>query len=171
MKPKNKSAEAEKTDPAKKRKKLRPAVKTAIYFAVLILINLFIVNITFVSGRSMEPTLRDGQIALVLKVGSSYKTGDIVITDRKNPLDAHLVKRVIAAEGQHLVIRDQEILVDGKKLEEPYLEGPCTYEEDMDLIVPEHSLFLMGDNRAESVDSRKIGAVDTDRIIGRLILY
>ena len=160
----------ENASPSPKRR-IKPFVKTMIYFALLILVNLLVVNITFISGESMTPTLRDRQIALVLKAGRHDRPGTIVITDRKNPLEAHLVKRIIATEGQHLVIRDREIYVDGEKLEEPYLAEKITYEEEIDMIIPAHSLFLMGDNRAYSVDSRQIGVIDTKNIIGQLILY
>lgn len=146
-------------------------IKTAVFFLVLILINLFVVNITFISGESMLPTLKDKQIALVLKMGSSYECSDIVVTTRNNALHSHLIKRVIATEGQHLVIQDRDVYVDGVRLNEPYVAKNVSYANEIDTIIPPGMLFLMGDNRLHSVDSRKIGVIPSDEVIGKVILY
>ena len=142
-----------------------------MYFAVLIFINLFLVNITFVFGESMVPTLKDKQIALVLKVGTDYKYNDLVITNSQNPLGTHLVKRVVAVGGDHLVMDGHQIFLNGELLQEVYLAEEATYAERLELTVPEKSVFLMGDNRNFSKDSRDIGPIPVSDIIGKLILY
>ena len=142
-----------------------------MYFAVLIFVNVFVMNITFVFGESMLPTLNDRQIGLVWKVKTQYDRCDIVITNTENPYETHLIKRVIGIEGDHLEIRNSQVYVNGRLLQEEYLAERPEYGKEIDLIVPENTVFLMGDNRNHSRDSRHIGPIAVDNVIGKLILY
>ena len=119
----------------------------------------------------MTPTLQDKQIALVLKINKSYQRGDIVITDRSNAFKTHMVKRVVAIGGDHLIIRDQQVYCNGQILAEDYLAEKPQYREELDLVLPPRTVFLMGDNRNYSKDSRDIGPIPVDSIIGKLIVY
>lgn len=145
-------------------------VGTVIFFAVLILFNLFVMNVSFVFGDSMENTIKSGSIVLVNKLARDFKYSDIVITDRKNPLEAVLIKRVIAAGGQRLEIKNNSVYVDGVELDEEYLPEPMEYDGSIDIVIPDGEVFLMGDNRNFSRDSREIGCIPIKNIKGKVIL-
>ena len=127
-----------------------------------------------VDGRSMMPTLHDQDRMLVNKIG--YKIGDpkrfdIVVFHATEEKD--YIKRIIGLPGDHIEYRDDILYINGEKFEEPYLEpykqelidGPLTDPFSFD-IVPEGYLFVMGDNRRESKDSRHIGPVSIDEVLG-----
>ncbi|MEG0578226.1 MAG: signal peptidase I, partial [Bacilli bacterium] len=76
-------------------------------------------------------------------------------------------KRVISLPGEHIVIKDGEVFIDGKKLNENYLHGVNT-DGNIDMIVPQNHIFTMGDNRPNSGDSREIGTINIDDVIGKV---
>jgi len=121
-------------------------------------------------GTSMTPTLSEGNIVLSLK-GSSFKTGDVIALYYNNKI---LVKRVIANSGDWVDI-DQEgnVFVNGQLLDEPYLTEKAFGECDIKLPyqVPESRVFVMGDHRSTSVDSRStaIGCVSEEQIVGKIV--
>ena len=80
-----------------------------------------------------------------------------------------LVKRVIATEGDHLVIKDFKVYVNGNLVDEPYIQNQYT-SGDIDIIIPENKIFTMGDNREKSLDSRynEVGLVDEDDLMGKV---
>lgn len=132
-----------------------------------------------VDGESMRETLQDGDL-LVAAVGplrGEYRAGDILIVARR---DFHggepIVKRVVALEGQTVDVDFDAgvVYVDGRALSEPYIREPTWTPEGtaFPLTVPEGCLFLMGDNRNDSEDSRSaaLGPVDRRCVIGRVVL-
>lgn len=151
---------------------------------VAMVIKTFLIQAFFIPSQSMETTLDVGDRVLVNKL--SYRLhevnrGDIVVFERPEAEATDgikdLIKRVIALPGERLVIRDNTIFIDGKRLEEPYLDpgtvttnGPaspwrCTDEEPC--VIPEGEVWVMGDNRPNSRDSRYFGPIDEDAIVGR----
>ena len=138
-----------------------------------IFITLFIGRVTGVDGQSMYPTLEDGDRVIVSNISSSHENGDIIVFLSEN-FDNPLVKRVIAAEGQTVDIIPQtgQVIVDNVILEENYInEGTYTiYDVKFPVTVPEGCVFVMGDNRNYSTDSRssKVGMVDIRSIIGKV---
>ena len=121
-------------------------------------------------GNSMSPTLQEGQIVVSVK-GSDFEQGDLVSFYIGNKL---LVKRVIAGPGDWVDISaDGTVSVNGQVLDEPYLTEKALGECDLEFPyqVPESRYFLMGDNRATSVDSRSsvVGCVSTDQILGKIV--
>ena len=143
---------------------------------VVVAIFTFVIRMMGVDGHSMLNTLQHGDRLLVVNsmLYHDYKYGDIVIL-RKNGVfdDDPIVKRVIAVEGQTVDIDFAEgiVYVDGEALEEDYIREPTYTAEgtEFPLTVPEGSIFVMGDNRNGSTDSRddRIGCVDERLVIGR----
>lgn len=147
--------------------------------AAVVLIFTFAVRIVGVSGQSMRETLQHGDKLLVVNgyLCGEYRQGDIVIFQRPDFEDGELiVKRVIATAGQTVDIDFGAgvVYVDGEALEEPYTREPTWLDEGLEfpVTVPEGCVFLMGDNRNDSKDSRyaDLGPVDTRHIIGRAVM-
>lgn len=105
-------------------------------------------RIAVVEGDSMEPTLQDGQV-LLLQTGflkeENLKRGDIIVASKKIPEKTQIIKRVIGLPGEHLEILDNEVYINGEKLEENYLDEPMK-TENLDVYIPEGKLFVMGDH-------------------------
>ena len=143
---------------------------------VVVAIFTFVIRMMGVDGHSMLNTLQHGDRLLVVNsmLYHDYQYGDIVIL-RKNGVfdDDPIVKRVIAVEGQTVDIDFAEgiVYVDGEALEEDYIREPTYTAEgtEFPLTVPEGSIFVMGDNRNGSSDSRdyRLGTVDTRYVIGK----
>ena len=142
---------------------------------VCVVLFIFVVRVIDVKGTSMYPTLNNQDKMLVSDIFYKPKAGDVVVfkKDQYDPSKA-LVKCVIATEGQEINIDfDRGIVyVDGEALEEDYINELTTTKLDFigPQTVPEGCVFVMGDNRNMSTDSRKteIGMVDTRLIIGRV---
>lgn len=141
----------------------------------VVLVFTFGVRIIGVDGHSMVPTLQDGDRLLVVNsmFYSDYKYGDIVVLTKDSFLSKPIVKRVIAVGGQTVDIdfTSGSVYVDGKLLKEDYINELTFTSEGMEfpLTVPEGSIFVMGDNRNHSNDSRdsNLGTVDTRYVIGK----
>ena len=151
---------------------LRSTIYTLITVAaVAVLVATLLLPVLQIYGNSMSPTLTDGDIVLSL-TGSDLKTGDIIAFYYNNKI---LVKRVIAGPGDWVDIEaDGTVFVNGEALDEPYLVekafGDCNIE--LPYQVPESRVFVMGDHRSVSVDSRStaVGCVAQEQIVGKLVL-
>ena len=144
---------------------------------IIVLVFTFLVRMMGVKGPSMRSTLQDGDRLLVLNslLVKEYRPGDIVIARKDTFSDEPIVKRVIAVEGQTVDIDFSYglVYVDGFLLEEDYVNDLTYTAEGMTfpLTVPENEVFLMGDNRNMSTDSRdlRIGTLDTRYLIGKAV--
>lgn len=125
-----------------------------------------------VVGSSMMPTLKNGDWLLVTSFFSDVKPGDIVITTQPNTMNESLVKRVIAKGGDTVDIdfETHTVMVNGKVLDEKYIAEPTAQSGDIQfpLTVENGKIFVMGDNRNDSMDSRysTIGCIDEDYVLG-----
>ena len=146
--------------------------------AVILLVFTFLVRMVVVSGSSMFSTLADGDYLLLLDhpLCGELEYGDIVVASMDRFHDGEpIVKRVIATEGQTVDIDFEQgiVYVDSKPLDEPYTHTKTTLDEGMKfpLVVREGCVFLMGDNRNNSRDSRDplIGQVDQREILGKAL--
>ncbi|MGI6498562.1 MAG: signal peptidase I [Oscillospiraceae bacterium] len=164
----------------------RQTIKLELYFwlqamvfalVCIILVFTFVGRIIGVEGESMEPTLLDGDMLLLQSIGYHPKQGDIVVLTKESFMEQPIVKRVIAVGGQTVRIDYEagEVRVDGAVLDEPYInelmQSPGWDNVD-DITVPEGSIFVMGDNRNHSTDSRapQVGTVDERDVLGRALL-
>lgn len=131
-------------------------------------------RVVTVSGSSMEPTLRNGDMLLLRSGAGGVEQGDVVVLTREDFLDEPIVKRVIATEGQTVVIdyTENSVTVDGERLKEPYvvevMAQPYFSGPVETVTVPEGEIFVMGDNRNHSSDSRHpdLGTVDLRCVLG-----
>jgi len=143
----------------------------------VVLLFTFVIRLIGVDGTSMLPTLQHGDRLLVLnsKLYNDYKYGDIVVLRKETFLQEPIVKRVIATGGQTVDIdfSSGSVYVDGKLLKEDYIRELTFMWEgtEFPLTVPEGSIFVMGDNRNGSSDSRHylLGTVDTRYCLGKAV--
>jgi signal peptidase I len=149
------------------------AVATALMLVIIVMI--FVLRPANVDGRSMEPTLSNGDKIIFTDIGYTPKQGDIVVLDSEG-LGKFIVKRVIATAGQKLEIDfiTGNVLVDDVLLEETYINSDTLLDEGgqtYPLIVPENCVFVMGDNRMNSTDSRdsRVGFIEDYDIYGKVI--
>ena len=143
--------------------------------AVIAIVFTFVTRVLVVSGASMNPTLNNGDTVAISSLKRSFDYGDIVIVAQPNAMHKTLIKRVIAVGGQTVDIDTEKgvVYVAGKALDEKYTLEP-TYSRgniEFPATVPEGMLFVMGDNRTVSFDSRSpsIGFVDKSEILGRVV--
>lgn len=138
--------------------------------AVAVLLATLVFPVLQVVGTSMEPTLENGEVLVAVKNGK-FRRGDIVAFYYNNKI---LLKRVIATDGEYVEIaEDGTVSVNNQVLDEPYLTDKSLGECDIEMPyqVPDGRIFVMGDHRATSVDSRSksIGAIADEYIVGRVI--
>ncbi len=145
-------------------------------FVVIFVIFCFLFRVVQVSGSSMLQTLENGDWLVVSNVGNEAEFGDIVVATPPTYEGGPVIKRVIGVSGDEIFIdfKTGEVLVNGKVLDEPYVNTPTnvSYDVTFPVTVPEGCVFLMGDNRNGSLDSRstQIGLVDEEYILGRVVL-
>ncbi len=153
------------------RRVLRSTVYTLITVAAAaVLAATLLLPVLRIYGTSMTPTLENGDIVAAVK-GSKFERGNIIAFWLNNKI---LVKRVIAQPGEWVDIdEDGNVSVNGEPLEEPYLVEKALGECDIDLPyqVPEGRIFVMGDHRSTSLDSRNstVGCVAEEQIVGKLM--
>lgn len=166
----------------------KPRLRTSSFLGEVLRTILFVVVVTvlfdmaiprsLVDGRSMQPTFEDGERLIVSRVHylvGMPERGDIIVFNSMNPTEFEqgimLIKRVIGLPGESVEFRDQQVYIDGVLLEEPYIKEACQEyrcpDEVIELGAGEY--FVMGDNRNNSQDSRRFGAVPFDHIVGRVI--
>jgi len=131
----------------------------------------FVIGFAVVGGESMSPNLTDGDMVLYLRIVSDYRRGDVI--SMRVPSGDYYVKRVIALEGDVVDLRDGLVYVNGEAAEEPWAQGE-TLRESGAVIYPytvrPGNVFVLGDNRRVSMDSRTFGEVNRRQIRGRILL-
>jgi len=166
-------------------KELLDWVKSTVITCVLVIATMtFIVCPTRVGGASMMPTYEDGDFVLVNKIGkkiSGIERFDVIVF--KTPNDETYIKRVIGLPGDHIAYENDTLYINGEALEEPYLDlhkkqlldtGTLTQDFTLQSLtdhstIPEGYLFVLGDNRRNSIDSRysSVGLVPMEKVFGK----
>lgn len=150
---------------------LHDSIFLIIAVIVLFCIFRFCIGLAIVGGDSMSPTLMDGDLVLYTRMVSDYRPGDIV--SMRVPSGEYYVKRVIATGGDVVDLEDGKVLVNGNVIEESWAYG-LTQKETGAVIYPytvrPGNVFVLGDNRTVSMDSRTFGEVNKRQIKGRIIL-
>lgn len=145
----------------------------AISVTTLIFIFVFVFRIVGISGSSMERTLFDEDRVVISSLFYTPAQGDIVVINQPNEFNEPIIKRIIALENQTVGINFEtgEVSVDGVVLSEPYISTPTMVDEGVSfpVTVPAGKVFVLGDNRQNSTDSRSemIGMIDTRYILGK----
>ena len=153
------------------RRLLRSTVNALIVVAaVSALIATLILPVLQIAGTSMEPSLNDGDIVLLVKT-DNLESGNLCAFYYSNKI---LIKRIIATPGDYIWLEsDGTVFLNGEMLDEPYVSEKALGECDVEFPyqVPENSYFVMGDKRETSIDSRSsvIGCIAEDQIIGKII--
>ncbi|WP_062048674.1 signal peptidase I [Bacillus sp. JCM 19034] len=144
-------------------------------FALAFIIRQFLLAPVIVDGESMLPTLENSDRMIVNKMAYTFsepKRFDIIVFHA--PAGKDYIKRVIGLPGDEIKYENDQLYVNGEAIDEPYLEEfQRLYEPEvlthdfLPIIVPEQQLFVLGDNRRRSKDSRDIGTIHVDEVIGR----
>lgn len=156
-------------------KRYRRALSGALYSlavvsAIAVLVATLWMPVLKITGSSMEPTLNDRELVVAVKT-TRFQPGDVIAFYYNNKI---LIKRVIATAGQYVDIQeDGTVLVDGIALEEPYItdksKGECNIQ--LPYQVGDGQIFVMGDDRAVSIDSRttSVGTIGNEKVLGRVL--
>ena len=169
-----------------------------IAIVIALALNLFVFQPREIFGSSMEPTLQNGNIGIISKISHTFNLSpvykDIVVIDSRvthlhsindDLMDSlkyniisslifkqkdrtYWIKRVIGLPGDTIEIKSDKLYKNGKLLDEPYINEPMENNSDLKVVVPARHIFVMGDNRNNSEDSRVIGCVPYENIIGKL---
>ena len=168
-------------DPVRKRGLLERCYRSAVAEIVVLVLLAFTLAMTTktyvveayeIKGRSMVPTFDDGQRVVVLKLFSDIQRGDIVIFSSQDDPGKDLIKRVIALPGERIQIRKGIVRINGKVLKEGYLEEKDygLYDAEIDEEVGLGQIYVLGDNRDDSHDSRRFGSVSEESLKGKVVV-
>jgi signal peptidase I len=147
---------------------LKELAQTIAWSLALWLVLHTLIRPYLVEGRSMEGALHDRERIWVNRMDAPER-GEVIVFHAPTE-DKDYVKRVIGLPGEHVTISGGAVMIDGQQLDEPYLDvaTPCEPSFDTcDLIVPSGMIFVLGDNRGNSSDSRAWGPLDLERVVGR----
>lgn len=153
-------------------------LETIVFIGSLfIVVYLFILQPNQIKGASMEPTFISGEYILTSKITYKFRSmhrGDIIVFKSLQNPNIDYIKRIIGLPGDKIMIHNGEVFVNDRKIDEPYINNITNVwergysKDDVPITVPDGTLFVMGDNRNRSSDSREFGPVPVDNIIGHV---
>ena len=148
---------------------IRDVLEAVALAAVLFLVLQIALQNTIVDGPSMEPNLQDQQWILVNKLAfrlGQPQRGDVIVFDAPDGSGREFIKRIVALPGETVSVREGQVSIDGAPIDEPWLprQDRSSYGPYM---VPQGQVFVLGDNRANSNDSRVWGGLDVAKVVGR----
>ncbi len=150
-----------------------------VALAIFVVLYLFITQPHQVKGQSMDPNFANGQYILTDKISYHFtvpKRGDVIVFKSPANKEIDFIKRVIGLPGERVRLTDGSFYINGKKLEEKYIPPenflyPGSFlRENVEITVPAGHLFVTGDNRPHSSDSREFGPIPYEDIVGRSFL-
>lgn len=145
--------------------------------SLFIVIYLFILQPNQIRGASMEPTFESGDYIFTSKITYRFRKqerGDVIVFRSPRNPDIEFIKRIIGLPGDKIMVKSEEIYVNDRQLQENYISAKTPLweggfiKDGEEMIVPAGKLYVMGDNRPRSSDSREFGFVDIDSIIGQV---
>ena len=140
---------------------------------VVLLIRMFLVTPVYVSGTSMTPTLKNGEVLILNKLDRKYERFDIVVIDYKSEkINERLIKRIIGLPGDKIKYKDGKLYVNNKQVDDRFASFTSDFNmSSFDVTeIPEGKYLVLGDNRIESLDSRRLGLIDEKEIKGTVNL-
>ena len=152
-------------------RRARGAIALGTAGLLLLLARGLVIEPLRVDGVSMEPGLHDGDVVLVWRLADvehDTRRGDLMIF--RDPDGTLSVKRVVALPGDRVRVLDSVLEIDERPVTEPYARRSTATSYFGTVVVPVRTVFVLGDNRAQSLDSRVYGPVDDGRVIGRVVL-
>lgn len=164
----------------KRKKKIISFIKemgsTVLIAVIISAVILHFFSVVVVDGHSMDSTLYDNEKLLLFQQAYSEKhipeRGDIIVIKKKVKDGDYIIKRVIGQGGDKIEIKNNKVYLNDEILDEPYINEPMNKNEDIRITVPKGYLFVMGDNRNNSLDSRsnEIGLINVDKeVVGKAI--
>jgi signal peptidase I len=159
-------------EPSTARRVIVEAVQTIALALLMFLVINFLTARIRVDGRSMEPNFHDGDYVIVNRLAFQFgelQRGDVIVFPYPLNQDEDYIKRIIALPGDRVAIRDGRVILNGAILDEDYLGDPPHGNDMAVVIVQEGDVFVMGDNRYDSSDSRSWGPLSIEDIIGKAI--
>jgi signal peptidase I len=148
---------------------LRELLETIVLSLVIFLLIRVVIQNYRIESHSMEPNFREGQFILVNKLAFKFgepSRGEVIVFHNPGNVEEDYIKRVIGLPGDEVEIRDQTVYISGQELAEPYATNPFRDNYGPEVVPPNH-LFVMGDNRGNSSDSRRIGPIPEELIVGQ----
>lgn len=175
--------------------KIKEWLPVVILIVLIFLARMFVFSPVRVEGHSMDPTLHDKQRLITSKI-SNLERQDIITTKEPDDTNLYVVKRIIGLPGDHVVMKDNVLTINGKEYAEPYLDefkekfkkdkladeysystafqeqaaNATSFTTDFDVTVPKNQYFVLGDNRLISKDGRIFGFVNKSLIQGKVLL-
>ena len=144
-------------------------LKIAVFAVVMILLLGYVFGLTRAAGTGMQPAFRDGDVVLFFRMAEEFAADEVVVVQYQGE---KLLERVVATAGDTVDITEDGLIINDAILREPGAIGETTQFEEgitFPLTVPEGQVFVLGDNREHTTDSRIFGCVDTEDVYGRVI--
>jgi len=154
-------------------------IKIVIIFAVVYFVQQNIVGTCRVSGQSMYPTLNNENenksldrviVERISNYTRDYFRGEVVLIKSHDSKDNIYIKRIIGLSNEEIEIKNGKVYINGEELEEPYLPAGTKTYPDLKIKIPEESVFVLGDNRYNSADSRILGTIQHKDVVGHAFL-
>ena len=148
------------------KKNIKYIINILIIGLIMFLVNRFFIQICFVQGDSMSPTLKNGNMVFIKKFDLKFNYNDIVIIEKK---DKTIIKRIVGLPNDSIKIDDNYLYINNEKKEDIYIEDAGNLKNE--IVLKENEYFVLGDNLQHSIDSRfnEIGIISKNEIIGTII--
>jgi signal peptidase I len=153
--------------------KFKEYFQYGLIIMLVVSIKVFIIDVVSVQGCSMYPTLNEQHDKVILEkykqFKKDYSRGDIVVIKEKSVINKTIIKRIIGLPDETIEVKNGHVYINEELLNEEYLDDTIKTYPDMRVVIPEDSIFVLGDNRENSRDSREIGAIEIDKVLGKAI--